>query len=253
MRPTADDDQGSLIMVPAAFIERLSRGTNSPLMPEYPVVGRGGILNYLSGLVEKLETGVFGPGRYRELSVFPQQGETASCCVTKGIEVKASAQWLPSYDHQERLGLNFSNSVQLGLNFSYSVQISRVEEGDGDDSAYEYCQLLSRHWEFMDGNGSVHVVDGDAVIGKQPVFFRRGNKPCFKDLGPAGDGVTYSDTVFRYVSQTGPVAGTSQDDTKCASVKGSFRFVPGTIDNPTGPQFDVFVAKFPLAVSVPFY
>ncbi len=31
-------------------------------------------------------------------------------------------------------------------------------------------QLLDRHWEITDGDGSVQVVDGEGVIGQQPVI-----------------------------------------------------------------------------------
>ena len=31
-------------------------------------------------------------------------------------------------------------------------------------------QLLERHWEITDGDGSVQVVDGEGVIGQQPVI-----------------------------------------------------------------------------------
>lgn len=31
-------------------------------------------------------------------------------------------------------------------------------------------QLLTRHWEISDGHGITHIVDGEGVVGKQPVI-----------------------------------------------------------------------------------
>ena len=75
----------------------------------------------------------------------------------------------------------------------------------------------------------------------------------FVDLGPAGDGQQYFDTVFVYQSQSGYVAKTKQQDTKAASVQGTFSFLPGSIQKPTGPMFHVTIAPFPLTVPYPFY
>lgn len=35
-------------------------------------------------------------------------------------------------------------------------------------------QLLTRHWEITDGNGLCQVVDGDGVIGLQPIIAPNG-------------------------------------------------------------------------------
>lgn len=232
LSPKENDPEGSLIMSnsPEPFREQST----------YAVVGTGGILSYFQTYIERLEAGIFEPAPIiptmstsRGISLFPNGGPMLSCAVTRGIEVRASARWFP-------------DGRSAALNFGYSLRL-RMVEGGGT------CQLVGRHWAFIDGNGSVRRVDGEGVIGKQPLFFRENGKSGFVDLGLAGDEERYPDTTFYYQSQSGPVAGTTLEDTKNASVQGTFSFVPGSIESPTGPEFHVTVAPFPLGVSFPFY
>jgi ApaG protein len=46
--------------------------------------------------------------------------------------------------------------------WSYHIRI----ENHGDEAA----QLLTRHWKITDGRGQVSHVDGDGVVGEQPVL-----------------------------------------------------------------------------------
>lgn len=46
--------------------------------------------------------------------------------------------------------------------FAYTVKISNQSE--------EIVQLLSRHWLITNGNGEVEEVNGEGVIGKQPLI-----------------------------------------------------------------------------------
>lgn len=214
------------------------------------VIARGGILSYFATFVDRLRNGMYSAGEIlpdcRSISLFPDAGDTVSCVVTQGIEVRASARWFPGNLVQEQQG--------GGLNFGYSVRIRLV--GDADDAfrAGTTCQLVGRHWHFTDGNGRVRHVDGEGVIGKQPLFFRDNNgNSGFVDLGPGGDGDRYPNKVFSYQSQSGPVAGTSQESTGSASVQGTFSFVRGSIENAQGPIFHVAVGPFPLSISLPFY
>ena len=244
--PSAEDPEGSVIMG--------GRGG--------PVVCRGGILPYLQSYVENLENGVFKPVQLIPevpaslgIGLFPDAGDSVSRCVTAGIEVRASARWFPGGAMDQ----------MHGLNFGYSIRIRMVEEGENNDGADadggesaattpSTCQLVGRHWEFMDGNGAVRRVNGDGVIGKQPLFYREDDGTTgFVDLGVAGDGNQYPHKVFVYESQSGPVAGTSFEDTGRAQVQGSFSFIPGSIENPAGPMFHVTVATFPLKIPHPFY
>ena len=273
---TCDDAQGEMILVHNAPISHQSIRSRSP------VVGRGGFLAYLRAYVERLEAGVYGPAQIipesptsRGIGLFPNanlpvlesddenEALMMSCSVTRGIEVRASARWFPE-------GIREQQTSEEGLNFGYSVRIQMLDNSEyalmNDDSnatdhdnAYNKrtCQLVGRQWEFTYGDGSVRRVEGDAVIGKQPLFFRDNNtasgRPGYIDLGPAGEGERHTNEVFVYQSQSGPCAGTTQQDTKGAHVKGTFSFVPGSIDQPTGPLFYVTVGMFPLTVPFPFY
>jgi ApaG protein len=46
--------------------------------------------------------------------------------------------------------------------WSYHIRIENHSE--------EPVQLLTRHWKITDGNGVINYVDGDGVIGEQPVI-----------------------------------------------------------------------------------
>ena len=114
--------------------------------------------------------------------------------------------------------------------------------------------MVGRHWEFVDGYGDIRRVEGEGVIGKQPLLFLRKNGTMgYADLGPHGDGHTFEGAPFVYQSQTGPVRGTSLTSTGQASISGTLSFVPGSIENPTGPLFHATVARFPLSTELPLY
>jgi len=242
------DPEGTIVMV-----------HNNPLssqsiQAQHSTVGRGGILSYFQSFIERLQDGTYKPCQVipespssRGFGLFPDAGDQVSICVTRGIEVKASARWFPGGIMDQVTG--------GGMNFGYSVRIQKVIPEDNNNNADipETCQLVGRHLEFMNGNGNVRRVDGDGVIGKQPLFFLENGKSGFVDLGVGGDGRRYSDEVFVYQSQSGPVEGTTRQDTGSASVTGTFSFVPGSIDDPTGPMFHVTVGKFPFQVPFPFY
>lgn len=237
VNPTHDDPEGSMVIADSATLY-------GPILP-HQIVGHGGILSYLQTYVERLEAGYYPaipivPATPTSIgiSLFPDAGPAVSRAVTRGIEVRASARWFPD-----------GRPVREGLNFGYSIRIRMLAEAPENET----CQLVGRHWAFTDGDGNVRRVDGEGVIGKQPLFFRENDKSGFVDLGPAGDHDRNPDSVFYYQSQSGPVSGTSPDDTKDASVEGTFSFVPGSIENPSGPMFHVRVEKFPLTISLPFY
>lgn len=261
LEPTLEDPEGQISMHVNGIRETSS------------IVGSGGFLNYLQTYVERLEAGVYRPtpivSGARGIALFPDANvgsATAmmSSCVTNGIEVRASARWLPT--EEDTRGLNFGYSIRIRLVADNSNSNSeksqssnrgtcRLVEPPPPSSNHRTYQLVGRHWEFTYGDGSVRRVDGEGVIGKQPQFFidDTTGQSGFVDLGPAGDGQQYFDTVFVYQSQSGYVAGTTQQDTKAASVQGTFSFLPGSIQKPTGPMFHVTVAPFPLTVPYPFY
>lgn len=77
---------------------------------------------------------------------------SSSEAVTRGVRVLATSQYIPERSDPER-GLYF---------FAYQIIISN--EGE------EQVQLISRHWIITDANGRVEEVEGEGVVGEQPVI-----------------------------------------------------------------------------------
>ena len=72
--------------------------------------------------------------------------------VTEGVTVRVAVNFLPE-----------QSRIEAGKWFwVYHIRIE-------NDSA-QPVQLLTRHWRITDGNGDVSVVDGDGVVGEQPLL-----------------------------------------------------------------------------------
>jgi len=71
---------------------------------------------------------------------------------TGPISVRVSVSYLPEQSHPA-LGRWF---------WAYHVRI----ENEGDVAA----QLISRHWRISDGHGQVSEVEGEGVVGEQPLI-----------------------------------------------------------------------------------
>lgn len=213
------------------------------------LVCRGGMLSYFQTYTEQLERKIYQPAIIHPdspsslgISLFPDTGDMVGVAITNGVEVRASARWFPERTHG---GMNFGYSIRIGLAAS-----------DSDQGPFT-CQLVDRNWEFHYENGTTNRVQGEGVIGKQPLLFRTNDGVSgFIDMGPAGTGETQRNATFSYQSQSGPVPGTATTDvTKStkAFARGTFSFRTGSILGPTGPLFSVTVAEFPLRVTLPFY
>jgi len=72
--------------------------------------------------------------------------------ITAGIKVSVEAVYQPEY----------SNPENEHFMFAYKITIENM----GDYS----IQLLRRHWYIFDSNGTHREVDGEGVIGQQPVI-----------------------------------------------------------------------------------
>ncbi len=72
--------------------------------------------------------------------------------VTEDVTVRVSVTFLAEQSEPDR-GRWF---------WAYHI---RIENGRD-----EPCQLLTRRWNIIDGRGSVHVVEGEGVVGEQPVI-----------------------------------------------------------------------------------
>ena len=71
---------------------------------------------------------------------------------TRGITVRVSVSFLPEQSEPAK-GRWF---------WAYHIRI----ENEGQMAA----QLMTRHWEITDGRGGKSIVDGDGVVGDQPVL-----------------------------------------------------------------------------------
>lgn len=115
---------------------------------------------------------------------------------TRGITVRVSVSYLPEQSEPTR-GRWF---------WAYHIRL----ENDGDQAV----QLLTRHWIITDGRGARHSVEGEGVVGEQPLI---------------APGASYD-----YVSGC-PLA------TPSGSMQGSYRMI-----GEDGSLFDVAIPKFTL-------
>src|SRR3546814_8159675 len=76
---------------------------------------------------------------------------------TGPITVRVSVSYLPEQSHPA-LGRWF---------WAYHVRV----ENEGDVAA----QLISRHWRISDGHGQVSEVEGEGVVGEQPLIVPGGS------------------------------------------------------------------------------
>ncbi|MCJ1959242.1 MULTISPECIES: Co2+/Mg2+ efflux protein ApaG [Novosphingobium] len=72
--------------------------------------------------------------------------------ISEGVTVRVAVNFLPE-----------QSRIEAGKWFwVYHIRIENGTEGT--------IKLMSRHWRITDGNGEVSVVDGDGVVGEQPVL-----------------------------------------------------------------------------------
>lgn len=72
--------------------------------------------------------------------------------ITNGIKISVQ----PKYEEE------YSNPIESKYIFSYLITIENVGR--------EIVQLLRRHWIIWDSNGVTREVEGDGVVGQQPVI-----------------------------------------------------------------------------------
>ena len=115
---------------------------------------------------------------------------------TRGVTVRVSVSFLPEQSEPSR-GRWF---------WAYHIRL----ENEGDSTV----QLLTRHWVITDGRGARHSVEGEGVVGEQPL------------IAPGSS--------FDYVSGC-PLA------TPMGAMQGSYRMV-----GEDGETFDVEIPRFRL-------
>lgn len=72
--------------------------------------------------------------------------------ITKGIQVSVESTYQP----------DFSNPQQHHYVFTYKVRI--------DNKSNHTVQLLRRRWEIFDATESRKIVEGEGVVGQQPIL-----------------------------------------------------------------------------------
>jgi len=77
---------------------------------------------------------------------------TNSNALSEGVRTQAAAQFMPLESDPDR------------GRYIFIYRITITNESD------RTVQLLSRRWQIIDGNGRREVVQGDGVVGKQPIL-----------------------------------------------------------------------------------
>ncbi|MCP4457596.1 MAG: Co2+/Mg2+ efflux protein ApaG [Cytophagales bacterium] len=72
--------------------------------------------------------------------------------ITKGVKVTVETEYMPEY----------SSPAQYHFVFTYRITIENVSD--------HAIRLVSRHWDIKDVTHPKREVDGDGVVGKQPVI-----------------------------------------------------------------------------------
>ena len=202
------------------------------------------VLEWLDAYATRLERGVYEIGELvpqhpqqapfdtRSILLYPTIADTmgrTSRAVTNGIEVIASG-----VDAVERQGM-----------FIYSIRIRILTPGEGgymspSQRGFTTCQLRSRHWIISQGNGrEPEHVRGDGVVGMYPLL-KEGGYDLYEGRTAATVQEVESDCEGKFAYQS--MTEASEEGT----LGGSLQFVPGSLANPTGQEFDVRVAPFPL-------
>lgn len=75
-----------------------------------------------------------------------------AAATTNDVTIRVAATFLPEQSQPER-GRWF---------WAYHIRIENHRDGP--------VQLLTRHWKITDGNGYVSVVEGEGVVGEQPIL-----------------------------------------------------------------------------------
>lgn len=71
---------------------------------------------------------------------------------TSGVSISVECEYQPEY----------SNPDNMHYMFAYRITIENISD--------HTIQLLSRHWDIFDSIGETKEVDGDGVVGLQPIL-----------------------------------------------------------------------------------
>ena len=71
-----------------------------------------------------------------------------------------------------------TNGITVRVAVNFLPEQSRIEAGKWfwvyhiriENNSKQAVQLLTRHWKITDGRGMVNLIDGDGVVGEQPLI-----------------------------------------------------------------------------------
>lgn len=87
-----------------------------------------------------------------ETPIFPPYKRRMTTAITKGVKVTVETEYMPEY----------SSPAQHHFVFTYKITIENVSE--------HTIRLISRHWDIKDTTHTKREVDGEGVVGKQPIL-----------------------------------------------------------------------------------
>ena len=161
------------------------------------------------------------------LSSFPSdQSPLSTRKITKGIEVIAS-----SIGALEIMTIIYSIRIRL---------LTPGEEGylSSQDRGFDTCQLESRHWRFFDEDtNSIDEVSGEGVIGRYPLL---------REGGYRDDHLNRLSTLVTGVEESGTFRYQSCANVRAGRFQGKLKFIPGSLDRPTGEPFFVELGELHL-------
>ncbi|KAJ0526446.1 putative ApaG domain, F-box-like domain superfamily, ApaG domain superfamily protein [Helianthus annuus] len=205
----------------------LSRGEMMPCVPNGLIASvhdsRSGsqqdaMLLWLEEHVRRLENGIIKlreEGNIRSISLFPEQSPTCSLATTYGVQVRASAVFIPE----------FSDLTEEAQEYMFGYSIRMLLKPGGcfvHGMSFDSCQLYRRHWIIKSNNNVVGDFNGEAVIGQFPLL-RSGKK----------------EFVYECCITSAASPG---------SIEGSYTFIPDRLADPQGSPFEVEVTRFPLVL-----
>ncbi|RID40369.1 hypothetical protein BRARA_J00418 [Brassica rapa] len=205
------------------YTENTSSHQMLPCVPESLVCINGdqqedAMLLWLEEHGRRLQTGatkVREQDNIKSISLFPEIPPLCSISVTNGVQVRASSVFMPEV----------SNHLDNPPVYSYACSIRMSLMPNFNRRHRSSWQMYSRHWVVRADDAVIGDVDGEVVLLKNPLLQAK-----------------EEEFVYRCISQF---------PTSNLSVEGSFTFVPGSLQDPKGPQFEVNVAEFP--VKLPDY
>ncbi|PIA25829.1 hypothetical protein AQUCO_10800053v1 [Aquilegia coerulea] len=169
-------------------------GEMMPCVSVPPINQRDAMLLWLEEHGRRLQTGIIHlreeAGNVPRINLFPQPPPLCSTAVTNGVQIRASAVFVPELSNLQEESEKYW--------FSYSIRMSLLSEGHiASRTPLTSCQLYWRHWIIRANDVVVSDVDAEAVIGKVGRFMLI---VCYVFPVYHVDKLTYVVQFFHYLS-----------------------------------------------------